>query len=152
VGKGYLIDRIITQFERHPRFLINFWGDLYGKWWWRVWLEHPDRPEEAIGIISLDGFSLACSSWSRRKWNTHHHLIDPHTQTSAHEILGTFIESDSWMLADGYATALAVMPYELACQTLDETENIEWVILASDGRCFQSSESKSELFLRGDWL
>jgi thiamine biosynthesis lipoprotein len=154
VGKWYLIDLlqeyIDEYYETHnlwvPNYLINFWWDIYGAGSWKIGLENPNNFEEAIGIIELKNTYLACSSGSRRKWREHHHLIDPHTGKSANEVQATFIEGRSWILTDAYATALAVMPYYLACQMLQKTTTLEGVILSSTGEFFQSSGSQARLF------
>jgi thiamine biosynthesis lipoprotein ApbE len=65
--------------------------------------------------------------------------------------VATYIEVDGHihqggMLADAYATTLAVMPWEIAQATLEKTENISGVIVHANGTFFQKKESRSELF------
>lgn len=155
VGKGYLIDILRSMIEEYfkrlwknpPRFLINFWGDLYAHGEdWKIWLENPFHLEEAIGTIVLKERFLACSSGTKRKWGSHHHLIDPKTGASAHEVLATFIEGSSGLVVDTYSTALSVMPFDRACEFLFDHEAIDWILLSSDGKVFRSPGSKSELF------
>jgi thiamine biosynthesis lipoprotein len=154
VGKWYLIDIIQEIIEEYietnnlpkPKYLINFWWDMYGIGGWKIGLENPNNFEEAVGIIELHWMYLACSSWSRRKWNNHHHLIDPHTGESANQVQATFIEWHSGIMTDAYATAFAVMPFSLACTVLESIPKIEWVILSNTWKFFQSSGSKSKLF------
>ena len=50
------------------------------------------------------------------------------------------------MLVDGYATALSVMPWTLACETLESTPLIEGVLVRHDGSLYQSKGSRSEVF------
>lgn len=155
VGKWYLLDvlrNLIDHFFQSnsleiPRYIIDFWGDLYAYGPnWKIGLENPYNLEEVIGTIDLDNFFLACSSGSKRKWGKHHHLIDPKTGESSHEVVATFIEWPSGILVDSFATALCVMPFTLACETLFQHQNLEWVILSNDGRFFRSPGSKSEIF------
>ena len=146
VGKWYLLDVIQNILKKHTKYMINFWWDIYGRWGWKVWLEHPHNAEEAIGIIELHDNFLACSSGSQRRWWNHHHLINPHTQSSAHDVIATYIESNKWIVADGYATALCVMDFETAKKFLIESPDIEWILLASDGQYFQSEKSRAILF------
>lgn len=94
----------------------------------------------------LDDDFLACSSGSKRKWGTHHHLINPKTGESAREVVATFIEGKSGISTDSYATALAVMPFMEACETLFRHPDLEGIIMAADGRYFRSPGSKSEVF------
>jgi FAD:protein FMN transferase len=152
VGKWYLLDIIrvmihTSQIEVDiPRYMVDFGGDIYAIGGWEVWLENPHNLEEVIGIITLDDGFFACSSWAKRKWGTHHHLIDPKTWESANEVIATYIEARSGMVADSYATALAVMPFLQAAEFLYRSDILEGVILASDGRCFQSEWSRVRLF------
>lgn len=166
VGKGYLLDVIEEMIEswnvgnleslaktntpnlQNPilRYLINFWGDLFARGWWKVGLESPFDPDEIIGTIILDDRYFACSAGTKRKWGNHHHLIDPHTGASAQDVVATYIEWDTGMLVDGYATAFSVMPWERACETLELTPLIEGVLVRHDGSLYQSKGSQSEVF------
>lgn len=55
----------------------------------------------------------------------HHHLIDPKTGESASDVIATYIEARSGMVADSYATALAVMPFLQACELLYHSDILE---------------------------
>jgi thiamine biosynthesis lipoprotein len=146
IGKGYMLEWITNYLSKYSRYIIDFGGDIYGKWWWQVGLENPDNIEEAIGILTLHDGYFACSSGVKRKWWNHHHLIDPHTGNSAQEVKATYIESFSGTLSDGYATTLCVMPFILACETLWKNPEIEGIILSSRWEIYQSKGSKCELF------
>lgn len=146
IGKWYMLGWISEFLQKYERFLIDFGWDLSGKWSWKVWLENPFALDEAIGVMILDDEFLACSSGAKRKWWEHHHLINPHTGESASEVMASFVESKDSMTADGYATTLCVMPWNLACETLEKTPEIEGVLISKEGKIFQSKGSKSELF------
>ena len=146
VGKGYLIDVIKEMLDVYPRYLINFGWDMYGRWGWNVWLESPFVSDELIWTFLLTDTFLACSAGNKRKWGEYHHLIDPKTGYSSTEVIATFIEGSSGILTDSYATALSVMPWERAIDTLRKTKNISGVLVRYDGILFQKSESQMELF------
>jgi thiamine biosynthesis lipoprotein len=146
VGKWYLIDILYWELQGYSRFLINFGGDLYGRGDWNVWLESPFAPDEIIGTICLDDIFFACSAWTKRKWGGHHHLIDPHTGTSANAVVASYVEWKTGMDSDGYATALCVMPWDMACEMLYKTPGISGVIVSKDGNIFQKEGSKAEIF------
>ncbi len=146
VGKWYLLDVLHEILESYPKFLINFWGDLGGKGGWRVGLESPFASDEIIGTYVLDGKFLACSAGTKRKWGNHHHLINPKTGESASDVVATYIESDSGMIADAYATALSVMPWEKATELLEKNPQIEWVLIRADGSVFCSRATQCEVF------
>jgi thiamine biosynthesis lipoprotein ApbE len=128
------------------RYLINFWGDMYGRGGWTVGLESPFASDEVIGTLFLDDHFLACSAGTRRKWGTHHHLIDPHTGESANSVIASYIEWASGMIVDSYATALCVMPWELAITTLQKTPEISGVIISAEGNIYQKEGSRAEVF------
>lgn len=150
IGKGYLIDiihQIIWNSEFSSlKYLINFGGDIYGKGGWNIGLESPFASDEVIGTMILDNHFLACSAGTKRKWGNHHHLIDPHTGESSRDVVASYIEWQSGMMTDGYATALCVMPWKVACQTLEKTPEISGVIVSKDGEIFQKEGSRSEVF------
>lgn len=146
VGKWYLIDVIKGFFEGYPRFLINFGGDMYGRGDFRVWLESPFAADEVIGLIHLVDDFLACSAGTKRKWGSHHHLIDPHTGVSATEVVATYIEGKSGISVDSYATALSVMPWDMACEVFEKTPEISGVIVSKEGNIFQKEGSRAEVF------
>lgn len=146
VGKWYLIDVIKGFLEKYSRFLINFGGDLYGRGNWEVGLESPFASDEVIGTIILYDDFFACSSGSKRKWWSVHHLVDPFTWESSREVVATYIEWHSWMTVDAYATALCVMPWNISCETFLKISEISGVIVWKDGNIFQKEGSRVELF------
>ncbi len=158
VGKGYLIDilqSMIVEYFAHQggisRYLINFGGDLYGKWGWRVGLESPFVSDEVIGVFGLEDDFFACSAGTKRKWGDHHHLIDPHTGEPAREVVASYIEvsgdqESGGMIADAYATTLCVMPWDHAIEMFKKTTEITGVIVRYDGVLFRKEGSRSEVF------
>ncbi len=151
VGKGYLIDIIHGIIDNSIfgscKYLINFWGDMYGRGGWNIGLESPFASDEVIGTIMLEDLFLACSAGTKRRWWDHHHLIDPHTGESARDVIASYIEWSSGMITDGYATALCVMPWNLACEMLQKTPEISGVIIAKEGYIYQKEWSRSEAFV-----
>lgn len=175
VGKGYLIDvikGIIDVSIRHAeersiqasesldssqaqydwgkatfRYLINFGWDMYGCGGWRVGLESPFASDEIIGTYIFDSEFLACSAGTKRKWwDKKHHLIDPHTGEPAREVVASYIEWNSGIFVDSYATVLCVMPWEWAIDILKKTPEISGVIVRYDGILFQKEGSKIQAF------
>ena len=129
------------------RYLINFWWDMYGCGGWKVGLESPFASDEVIGTSVLDDIFLACSAWTRRKWwEGNHHLIDPKTLTPAREVVASYIEWSSGISTDSYATALCVMPWERAIETLQKTPEISGVIVRYDGTLYQKDGTSMDIF------
>lgn len=110
VGKGYAVDLIVKFLDAQglKRFLVDGSGDVFyrGDEPLRAGLEHPDDPTKVIGVINLSNCAFCASAGNRRRWSTYHHIINPHTLTSPHTILGTWVKAESAALADGLATAI----------------------------------------------
>ncbi len=146
IGKWYMLSWIARFLAKHEKCLIDFGGDLYGHGAWKVWLENPFALDEVIGTIILSNQFFACSSGVKRQWGKYHHLINPHTGESSVEVIASYIEADDGMIADGYATTLCVMPWTLACETLENTPEIEGVLVSKDGDIYKTKGSMAELF------
>lgn len=119
VGKGYAVDLLSAFLDAQglKRFLVDGSGDVFyrGELPLRAGLEHPDDATKAIGVINLSNCAFCASAGNRRRWNTYHHIIHPHTLTSPQNILGTWVKAESAALADGIATAIYLCdPAELA--------------------------------------
>lgn len=164
VGKWYLIDCIREMIEKYfwatkkgishsrPKYLLNFWGDMYGYWFWKIGLESPFASDEIIWTISFEDDFLACSAGTKRRWWDFHHLIDPKTGMPSREVCASYVETSGWlplggMIADSYATTLCVMPWALACETLEKTPEISGVIVKHDGFLYQKSTSRAKIFV-----
>src|SRR5581483_6494973 len=83
-GKGYLVDIISELLVREGvlQFCVDASGDLYCQnlqGALRIGLEHPDNPEQVIGIADLQHGALCGSAGNRRAWRAHHHIINPQT-------------------------------------------------------------------------
>lgn len=61
-------------------------------------------------------------------------------------MIATFIEGSSGILTDSYATALSVMPWERAIDTLKKMNDISGILVRYDGTLFQKSDNQMELF------
>lgn len=85
----------------------------------RVALEHPLRPEFAVGVATLDGTprrrALCASATNRRTWGEGlHHVLDARTGVPVTGVLATWVVADSALVADGLATALFLLDPDAA--------------------------------------
>lgn len=118
---------------------------------WNIALESPFVNGEAIGTINLKNRFLACSAPTKRKWQNHHHLINPFTKESSTEMAGVFLTMTNaipfaGMLTDGFATALSVMNFQKACEILDQKFLGEGLMLGADGKIHLSQKHFFTLF------
>ncbi|MBP7819682.1 FAD:protein FMN transferase [Candidatus Gracilibacteria bacterium] len=126
-GKGYALDLMVNLAHDFPNVLLDAGGDIYARGLgpdgehWRIYLEDPNNPELALGLVQFEAASggfLAASNPGKRNWGEAHHLVNPVLVTAeeqaktnlASEIKGVFVQTAmSGALADAWATALYVM-------------------------------------------
>lgn len=151
LGKGYALDRMMTEFEGFANVSINGGGDIIARGVnedgkpWRVIFEHPTDPTMGIGEVNIDGMALACTSPSRRKWRNRHHIVDPKRELPADEMLAVYTQAQAAILADAYSTALFVLGYERAKELLVDLP-IEAMLVGKDGKVWRSSGFVGKLF------
>ena len=147
-GKGYLID-IVSDYLRTQQlssFCLDVGGDIYyqnptGKML-KVGLEHPGNSSQVIGVASICNESICGSAGNRRKWGNFHHIIDPRTLSSPHDILATWVVAKTTMLADGIATALFLTP----AKKMQKVFAFEYAIVYKDYSLERSGKFPAEFF------
>ena len=148
VGKGFLVDEVVglIQHSGLTAGVVDASGDLrhFGGPATRVGLEHPDDPSRVVGVVELEGKSLAASSPSRRQWAPGvHHILNALTGRPTASIRASFVVADSCAIADGLATALFVVePGQL-----EEYFSFHWVIVDHDGVLHASANFPGEVFV-----
>ena len=145
LGKGYIVDIVSEILIENgvTEFTVDAGGDMYHSGEvLRVGLEHPENPEQVIGVAEITQGSICGSSGNRRKWKNFTHIINPHTQKSPTHIKALWVTASSTMLADGLTTALFFTDALL----LKKEFEFEYVIMYSDGTAFISSHFPGNLF------
>jgi thiamine biosynthesis lipoprotein len=154
-GKGLLVDLLAAELEADgvDSYVIDASGDLlaHAAGPMQVGLEHPYNPEQAIGIVQLDGRSLCASAANRRAWGDGlHHVLDARTGEPVRTVAATWAIAQSGvgrsgaMCADAIATAL----FFDGGPELAHTWGVSWVRMLTDGRVEYSPDSAVELFTR----
>lgn len=137
-GKGWLIDAIgeLLVALGYSEFVINGGGDILVKSAKPIELalEHPYDPTQMIGTTRITDGALGASSNTKRVWvkdgKKHGHIIDPRTgETSESEIVATYIQASTALIADTMATILLIAP-DLE-QTLKEKYQLKTILLQS---------------------
>jgi FAD:protein FMN transferase len=145
MGKGWTVDRAADLLHGQGPFLVNAGGDLYaggrpkGAHGWRVAIEHPLRPQEAIASLQLQDAALATSSVMKRRWRKdggiRHHLIDPHSgQPAQTDALSVSVIARRTLVAEVYAKAALLLGAERGLAYLAAAPGIEGLIYRSDGQ------------------
>jgi thiamine biosynthesis lipoprotein len=90
IAKGWIVDRVADLLAPHGPFLVDIGGEVVargrgpdGRPGWLVAVADPERDDEDLCWLRLDGRAIATSTTRRRRWRrggrTYHHLIDPRT-------------------------------------------------------------------------
>ena len=148
-GKGYLIDLVAEELKKWgaTSFTIDAGGDIkhYSQAHAQpltIGLENPLQLDEVIGVVEFSNQSICASAGNRRSWDTYHHIINPHTQSSPRHILATWVIAPTALIADALATALfLVEPEELLPHF-----QFDYLILQSSMQIKKSSGFTAQLF------
>lgn len=117
LGKGWLIDEYARILRENgvKEYIVNGGGDVYVDSHEPVSfaLEHPYDPTLKIGDVQITKGALAASSTVKRAWsngdNKYHHIIDTKTGKSSNsDVVATFVEANSALVADSLATILII--------------------------------------------
>ncbi len=149
VVKWYAVD-LATEYLKskwYTDFIINAWWDIYLSWNNKngktpvVAIDSPFNKDEIFATLELKDMSISTSWTYKRKWNIeekqYNHILNPISNTNNNEIISISIIHDKCYLADAYATTCIAMWIEKSLQFLSE-KNIDWVIIWSDGKLYQT--------------
>lgn len=151
IGKGYAIDKIYEILEKSNvrNFLINAGGDIRcktdGKKEWISLLQHPDNLNNVIGEMNINNMSLAGSAPSYRKWENHHHLINPKTLLPQNSVKSIFVLANTAIESDTYATGLFASGFENAIK-LSKKLKINIFVISSENKIYKSENFKVKLY------
>ncbi len=150
IAKGYTSARIMEIFDEYgvTSGIVNLGGNVQVKGGktdttpWRVGIQHPEKPGEYLGILSLRDQAAITSGGYERFFEQdgvrYHHILDPETGKPAESGLASVtIISPDGTLADGLSTALFVMGLERAEAFWQEHgADFEAVLVTDDGELY----------------
>ena len=126
IAKGYWIDQVsqLLTTSGYPHHLVDGGGDLFGTTKatgepWRIAVEWPGKPDVALAVLHLQHQGFAASDVFRRRWGSHHHLLNAQTSTSANHILGACAVHHTAFLADALTAQLCQLSEQ---ETLEQTK------------------------------
>ena len=141
IAKGYAVDKAMDVLIKHgiTDALIDAGGDFrticsdFTKGKRKVWVKHPRQQDRLFGYFYMDNGSVATSGDYERFFEIdsvrYHHIIDPHTGYPANKCASVTIYANSAMLADAFATAVFVLGPEKGMKLINQTDNIEGIII-----------------------
>ena len=149
LGKGHLIDIVSTLLwdEGYRSYCVEAGGDMVHRSReakpLRVGLEHPENPEQAVGVATLVNASICGSAGNRRRWDQYHHIIHPHQLVSPTNILAIWVVAKTTLLADAMTTLLYFVEPNIALKYYA----FEYAILYPDHSLKASAGFPAEVFV-----
>jgi thiamine biosynthesis lipoprotein len=156
IAKGYAVDRVAEYLKQQhvDNFLVEVGGELRlsGRSGrgdnWRIAIEQPDGGMRDVArTIALTDTAVATSGDYRNFFELndkrYSHSIDPRTgHPIEHDLVSVTVIHPSAMMADGWATALAVLGSVRAMEVAQE-QGLAVYFIRRDGDGFPSSHSEA---------
>jgi thiamine biosynthesis lipoprotein len=149
IAKGYAVDRGIAILQargiRHALVSAGgdsrIIGDRFGKPW-IVGIRHPDHKEQVIARIPLVDTAISTSGDYERYFDEngvrYHHIIDPATGRPASKVRSATVLARTTTRTDGLSKTAFVLGPEAALEIYDRLEDVDVILVASDGRVLYS--------------
>ena len=144
--KGWAIAEVARLLESKSidTFLINIGGDILAQSnrpdFWKVGLQHPLDAQKTFGTLSVDSIAVATSgTYERGK-----HIINPHSQDAALEVVGTTVFGPNIIDADVYATAVCAMGVQTGVDFINRHAGYNALLIRNDGALFVSDGLKKQ--------
>ena len=153
IGKGYMVDVISELLDNYKikNYLIEIGGEIIAKGinpnsgkYWKIAIDTPDQKKNRkfIKTILLKNKAIATSG-NYRKYRIdslsgikYVHSINPKNgQSIQSNILSVSVIASDCMTADGWATALMIMPIEFSIPIIESFEDVDayWILSDSLG-------------------
>jgi len=144
IAKGYAVDRgmHILQQAGITTALISAGGDtrVTGKRWdrpWHIGIRNPRDEDNIVSMIPLENSAISTSGDYERYFEEdgvrYHHILDPKTGTSTHEILSSSIIGKSATDTDALSTSVFILGVEKGMQLIESIPDTEAVIIDNRG-------------------
>lgn len=144
IAKGYIVEKAITQLKNMgiKHTLINAGGDIQvlgdkgNSQPWKIALQDPRQRNKIVEVISLTQGSIATSGDYENYFDPekkYHHIIDPDTGFSPQHLASVSVLCPSLTLADAFATAFFVAPFEEAKQLLSSLPSTSGILIDRQG-------------------
>ncbi|MBF8292779.1 MAG: ApbE family lipoprotein [Steroidobacteraceae bacterium] len=149
IAKGYAVDSAarILQARGIRNATVSaggdsrILGDRRGKPW-IVGIRHPDDPNRVIARIPLEDTAMSTSGDYERYFDEngvrYHHIIDPHTGRSPVGVRSVTVIGPNATLTEGLTKSVFVMGPERGLALIETQQDVDAVIVRSDGRVFYS--------------
>jgi len=155
MGKGYGVDRVVERLSEQniSQGIVALSGDIRCLDLCTFELQSPYSEQTFATLTAkIPQLSISTSGTYRRFVGTqeNHHLINPKTATQGRAFVSVslFTHADNAKI-DAYATAISVMPLDVALAFLKEHDEVGFVLVKSDGKIVYGNLEK---FVTFTWL
>lgn len=150
IAKGYAVDVVADLLEEHniSDYLVEIGGEVRCKGvnkegeTWSVGIEDPLvelNQQDILAVVRLKDRSLATSgnyrNYYERDGQIYAHIVDPRTGYNAtHNLLSASVFASDCMSADAYATAFMVLGLENTLSIVENTTDLDAILIYRDER------------------
>jgi thiamine biosynthesis lipoprotein len=149
IAKGYAVDRSMAILQKAGigSALVSAGGDtrVMGKRWeqpWNVGIRDPRDEDGLVSVIPLEDAAISTSGDYERFFEQdgvrYHHILDPATGQSAHEVHSTSIIGINATDTDALSTSVFVMGVKAGLALINSLADYEAIIIDNQGRLHYS--------------
>jgi thiamine biosynthesis lipoprotein len=159
IGKGFAADRAVDAMRRAGAVAgvvalsgdIKTFGEMPDGHSFLFGIQHPREPSGLIGRIALKNEAISTAGdyerFFERDGVRYHHILDPDTLGPARGCQSVTIVAKDGVMADGLDTGIFIMGPERGMALIERLEDVEGVIVDSQGRILVSSGLKDRVLL-----
>lgn len=145
IAKGYAVDRGIEILKQRglTHAMVNAGGDTrvsgdrFGKPW-VIGIRHPDRKDEIVLRLPLVDAAFSTSGDYERFFDEggvrYHHIIDPKTGLSPHEVRSVTIIASNATRTDGLTKTVFILGPKAGLAFIDSLPDADAIVIAADGK------------------
>lgn len=145
IAKGHAVDRGIQILKDlgFTHAMVNAGGDTrvsgdrFGKPW-VVGIRHPDRKDEVALRVPLEDAAFSTSGDYERFFDEggvrYHHILDPKTGLSPHEVRSVTVIASNATRTDGLTKTVFILGPKAGLEFINSLPDADAIVIAADGK------------------
>ncbi len=145
IAKGYAVDRGIEILKARglAHAMVNAGGDTrvsgdrFGKPW-VIGIRHPDRKDEVVLKVPLVDAAFSTSGDYERFFDAggvrYHHILNPKTGKSPHEVRSVTIIASNATRTDGLSKTVFILGPRAGLDFINKLPDADAIVIAADGK------------------
>jgi thiamine biosynthesis lipoprotein len=149
IAKGYAVDRSIDLLQQAGvnNAIVSAGGDtrVIGKRWdrsWKIGIRNPRQRDSLVSMVPLENSAISTSGDYERFFEEdgvrYHHILNPGTGKSTHEIQSSSIIGKDATDTDALSTSVFVLGVQQGIQLINALPGTEAIIIDNKGRMHYS--------------